>query len=112
MEGRAVNAGNILGRGRHARGIEPGVAGRVSGIRTDFSRLLVNLAQSVLVAAQFLRQRMRSVVARSHEQALQKLLHRVIAAGANAHRGTIDLRRFFAYIHLLVQVQLVDDHER
>ena len=86
MESRAVNAGNILGRGRHARGIEPGVAGRVSGIRADLGRLLIDLAQCGLVPAQFLCQGVRGIVARGHEQALKELFHRVLAAGSDAHR--------------------------
>ena len=96
----------IPGPSRPGRSGHPGVAA------AELAGQGVELADGGVHATELHRQRMRGVVARVHEQAVQQLVDGVVAADVDTHTGAFGRRVLGGAGHHLVERKLIDGLHR
>ena len=108
LPGVPVEQADVVGRCAHARSVQAGRRRGPGVLATELAGQPVDLLQRGVPATDLHRQRVRGIVARVHQQAVQQVVDGVLAALVDTDPGAFGVRVVLGALDHFVQRQLVD----
>ena len=100
---------HVAGRRGHAGGVQTRIAGGISIGSAQVMGERIHPSQSLLVAAQLLRQRVRCIIAGLQQQPVKQIPNGVLPARANAYSRPFLVGGLGTHRHHLIKVKIIND---
>ena len=100
---------HVAGRRGHAGGVQTRITGGISIGSAQVMGERIHPSQSLLVAAQLLRQRVRRIITGLQQQPMKQIPNGVLPARANAYSRPLLVGGFGTHRHHLIKVKIIND---